>query len=167
VNYVYGTWSVLSGLRAIGEDLDRPYVRQAVAWLKSRQNEDGGWGETCDSYGDASLAGRGPSTPSQTAWALLGILAGEDALSPEVVRGIEYLSRTQQADGTWDELHFTGTGFPRHFYLRYYMYRNYFPLMALGLFRTRAEAHLGRQAAGGDGAPNSPMAARSHMAATA
>jgi squalene-hopene/tetraprenyl-beta-curcumene cyclase len=139
VNYIYGTWSVLSGLRAIGEDLRQPYVRRAVAWLKSRQNDDGGWGETCDSYFDPSLAGRGPSTASQTAWALLGLLAGEDELSPELVRGIDYLTRGQQRDGTWDELHFTGTGFPRHFYLRYYMYRNYFPLMALGLFRARAE----------------------------
>jgi squalene-hopene/tetraprenyl-beta-curcumene cyclase len=139
VNYIYGTWSVLSGLRAIGEDLQQPYVRRAVAWLKSRQNEDGGWGETCDSYSDPALAGRGPSTPSQTAWALLGLLAGEDMLSPELVRGIDYLARSQQSDGTWGEVHFTGTGFPRHFYLRYYMYRNYFPLMALGLFRTRAE----------------------------
>jgi squalene-hopene/tetraprenyl-beta-curcumene cyclase len=147
VNYVYGTWSVLSGVRAIGEDLDQSYVRRAVAWLKSCQNDDGGWGESCDTYGDASLAGRGPSTPSQTAWALLGLLAGEDALSPELVRGIEHLTRTQQADGTWDELHFTGTGFPRHFYLRYYMYRNYFPLMALGLFRTRAEAYSAAAAA--------------------
>jgi squalene-hopene/tetraprenyl-beta-curcumene cyclase len=141
VNYIYGTWSVLSGLRSIGEDLDRPYVRRAVAWVKRMQNEDGGWGETCDTYADASLAGRGPSTPSQTAWALLALLAGEEALGPELVRGIEYLTRTQQHDGTWHELHFTGTGFPRHFYLRYYMYRNYFPLMALGMFRTRAEAY--------------------------
>src|SRR6185369_9698254 len=75
VNYIYGTWSVLSGLRSIGEDVSEPYIRQSVAWLKSRQNDDGGWGETCDSYGDASLAGKGPSTPSQTAWALLGLLA--------------------------------------------------------------------------------------------
>jgi len=154
VNYIYGTWSVLSGLRSIGEDLSQPYIRQSVAWLKSRQNEDGGWGETCDTYGDASLAGKGPSTPSQTAWALLGLLAGEDALSPELVRGIEYLTRTQLDDGTWDELHFTGTGFPRHFYLRYYMYRNYFPLMALGLFRNRAEAHLEHQAANGHAVGN-------------
>ncbi len=131
---------MLSGLRAIGEDLRQPYVRRAVAWLKSRQNDDGGWGETCDSYFDPSLSGRGPSTPSQTAWALLGLLAGEDELSPELVGGIDYLTRGQQTDGTWDELHFTGTGFPRHFYLRYYMYRNYFPLMVLGLFRTRAAA---------------------------
>ena len=82
------------------------------------------------------------------------MLAGEDALSPELVRGIEHLTRTQQADGTWDELHFTGTGFPRHFYLRYYMYRNYFPLMALGLFRARAEARLQHQAGNGHAATN-------------
>jgi len=151
VNYIYGTWSVLSGLRAIGEDSSQPYIRQSVAWLKSRQNDDGGWGETCDSYGDAGLAGRGASTPSQTAWAVLGLLAGEEVLSPEVVRGIEHLSRVQQQDGTWDALHFTGTGFPRHFYLRYYMYRNYFPLMALGLFRARAEAQMSCQAGNGTG----------------
>ena len=151
VNYIYGTWSVLSGLRAIGEDLSQPYIRRSVAWLKSHQNEDGGWGETCDSYGDAGLAGRGASTPSQTAWAVLGLLAGEEVLSPEVVRGIEHLSRVQQQDGTWDELHFTGTGFPRHFYLRYYMYRNYFPLMALGLFRERAEAQMSCQVGNGTG----------------
>jgi squalene-hopene/tetraprenyl-beta-curcumene cyclase len=124
------------------------WIQRASDWLESCQNEDGGWGETCDSYGDTSLGGKGPSTPSQTAWALLGLLAGEDALSPEVVRGIEYLALTQQQDGTWDELHFTGTGFPRHFYLRYYMYRNYFPLMALGLFRQRAEAHVTRVTSG-------------------
>jgi squalene-hopene/tetraprenyl-beta-curcumene cyclase len=84
------------------------------------------------------LAGRGPSTPSQTAWAILGLLAAEDAVGPEVSRGIDYLTQTQLGDGIWDELHFTGTGFPRHFYLRYYMYRNYFPLMALSQFRARA-----------------------------
>jgi squalene-hopene/tetraprenyl-beta-curcumene cyclase len=151
VNYIYGTWSVLAGLREIGEDLDQPYVRKAVAWLKSRQNEDGGWGETCDSYGDPSLAGRGLSTPSQTAWALLGLLSAEETLSQEVVRGIDYLTRSQQQDGTWDELHFTGTGFPNHFYLRYYMYRNYFPLMALGLFRARAEQVSATAATGTDG----------------
>jgi squalene-hopene/tetraprenyl-beta-curcumene cyclase len=140
VNHIYGTWSVLAGLRAIGEDLERPYVRRAVRWLKEHQNPDGGWGETCDSYGDAALAGTGPSTPSQTAWAILGLLAGEDEISPELVRGVTHLAATQRADGTWDEQHFTGTGFPRHFYLRYYMYRNYFPLMALGRFRARAAA---------------------------
>jgi squalene-hopene/tetraprenyl-beta-curcumene cyclase len=138
-NFIYGTWSVLSGLRAIGEDLDAPYITRAVAWLKSFQNADGGWGETIASYDDETLAGKGESTPSQTAWALLGLLAGEDAISPEVERGIAHLVATQRADGGWDEHSFTGTGFPRHFYLRYWMYRDYFPLMALGIYRARLE----------------------------
>jgi len=137
VNFVYGTWSVLCGLRAIGDDLDAPHIRRAVEWLKSRQNADGGWGETLRSYEDESTAGRGPSTPSQTAWALLGLLAGEREVSPEVFRGVAYLTQTQRPDGGWDEDEFTGTGFPRHFYLRYYWYRHYFPLAALGQARER------------------------------
>jgi squalene-hopene/tetraprenyl-beta-curcumene cyclase len=141
VNYIYGTWSVLMGLRAIGEDLSRPYVRRALSWLKERQNPDGGWGEDCLSYWDQSKAGKGPSTPSQTAWAVLGLLAGEDELSPPVLRGVQYLLSQQEAAGSWSEDFFTGTGFPRHFYLRYYGYRNYFPLMALGQFRHRAQQH--------------------------
>lgn len=147
VNFIYGTWAVLSGLRAIGEDLDAAYVRRAVAWLKDRQNPDGGWGETVASYDDERLAGRGDSTPSQTAWAVLGLLAGEDRLGGEVLRGVKYLLSTQRSDGTWDEVAFTGTGFPRHFYLRYDMYRNYFPLMALGCFRSRLN-EAGRRADG-------------------
>ena len=138
-NFIYGTWSVLSGLRTIGDNLDTPHIRRAVAWLKSRQNADGGWGETIASYDDERLAGRGDSTPSQTAWALLGLLAGEYSLSPEVYRGVSHLLDTQRRDGTWDESLFTGTGFPRHFYLRYDMYRNYFPLTALGQFRQRLQ----------------------------
>jgi squalene-hopene/tetraprenyl-beta-curcumene cyclase len=134
VNYIYGTWSVLRALKAIGEDLRAPYVQAAVRWLESHQNEDGGWGETCDSYRDPSLCGKGPSTASQTAWALMGLMAAGEAESHKVRRGIEYLVRTQQADGTWDELHFTGTGFPNHFYIRYHNYRNCFPLMALGQY---------------------------------
>lgn len=150
-NFIYGTWSVLSGLRAIGDDMGAPHVRRAVAWLKAHQNPDGGWGETLASYADESLAGKGPSTASQTAWAVLGLLAGDDEVGPEVVRGIEHLVTTQRADGEWDEPLFTGTGFPRHFYLRYDMYRNYFPLMALGTFRRRLTAH------GGNGAGPSPL----------
>ncbi len=138
-NFIYGTWSVLSGLRAIGADLNAPYVRRAVGWLKRCQNGDGGWGETLASYEDETLAGRGDSTPSQTAWAILGLLAGEEEISPAVERGIEYLLRTQRPDGTWDESLWTGTGFPRHFYLRYDGYRTYFPLMALGQFRDRLQ----------------------------
>ena len=136
-NFIYGTWSVLAGLRAIGDDLDAAHIRRAVAWLKTHQNTDGGWGETMASYHDESLAGRGTSTPSQTAWALLGLLAGENAVSPELLRGVVHLLDAQRSDGSWDEQLITGTGFPRHFYLRYDMYRNYFPLMALGQFRAR------------------------------
>lgn len=140
-NFIYGTWSALSGLRSVGDSLRAPHVLRAVHWLKSHQNADGGWGESLESYADEACAGRGPSTPSQTAWAILGLLAGEDEVSPELRRGIDYLVRTQRQDGTWDESLFTGTGFPRHFYLRYDMYRNYFPLMALGRFRERVSSH--------------------------
>ena len=137
VNYIYGTWSVLAGLRSIGEDLRSEPVRRAVAWLKSVQKPDGSFGEDCRSYDDPSLAGQGATTASQTAWAALGLLAGEDAISPELVRAIEYLVNTQREDGFWFEEEFTGGGFPRHFYLRYWMYRAYFPLMALGQFADR------------------------------
>jgi squalene-hopene/tetraprenyl-beta-curcumene cyclase len=136
-NFIYGTWSALAGLRAIGEPVGGPMMRRAVAWLATRQNEDGGWGETLASYDDETLAGRGVSTPSQTAWAVLGLLAGADGLDDAVVRGVEHLLDTQRPDGGWDEDEFTGTGFPRHFYLRYWMYRDYFPLMALGQCRAR------------------------------
>ncbi len=131
VNYIYGTWAVLEGLRAIGEDLRLPYVQKAVAWLKAHQNEDGGWGESCLSYEDFQYAGRGKSTASQTAWAVMGLVAAGENRHPAVWRGVNYLLHTQNADGTWDEDEYTGTGFPRHFYIKYHMYRNYFPLMAL------------------------------------
>jgi squalene-hopene/tetraprenyl-beta-curcumene cyclase len=135
VNYIYGTWSVLAGLRAIGEDMSAPYVRRAVAWLESRQNPDGGWGESCLSYAEATHAGRGESTPSQTAWALLALLAAGVSDSIGVVRGVNYLLRQQREDGSWDEVKHTGTGFPRVFYLRYHWYCQYFPLWALALYR--------------------------------
>ncbi|HEY3186113.1 MAG TPA: prenyltransferase/squalene oxidase repeat-containing protein, partial [Solirubrobacteraceae bacterium] len=137
VNFIYGTWCALEGIAAIGEDVRAPWVRRAVDWLRARQNPDGGWGETVASYDDESLAGKGESTPSQTAWALLGLLAVDDPRSDAVARGIEWLVRQQGPDGTWSEKLFTGTGFPRHFYLRYHLYRHYFPLMALGRYRTR------------------------------
>jgi squalene-hopene/tetraprenyl-beta-curcumene cyclase len=143
-NFIYGTWSALSGLRAIGDPLDAPHIRRAVAWLKAHQNSDGGWGETIASYDDERLAGRGDSTASQTAWAILGLLAGEQPLGAEVWRGVRHLLDRQRHDGTWDESLFTGTGFPRHFYLRYDMYRNYFPLMALGRFRQRLQERASR-----------------------
>jgi len=144
VNYIYGTWSVLAGLRALGEDLGGEPIRRAVAWLKSVQKPDGSFGEDCRSYDDPSLAGQGATTASQTAWAILGLLAGEDAVSPELVRAVEYLVRTQTEDGFWFEEEFTGGGFPRHFYLRYWMYRAYFPLMALGQFAERIAGAPGK-----------------------
>jgi squalene-hopene/tetraprenyl-beta-curcumene cyclase len=131
VNYIYGTMQVLRGLEAIEVDNHEPMVQHAAEWLRSIQNPDGGWGETCGSYDDPHSKGIGPSTPSQTAWAVLGLLAAEDTRSDSVARGIAYLLRTQKKDGSWDEPYYTGTGFPRVFYLMYHLYRQYFPLLAL------------------------------------
>jgi squalene-hopene/tetraprenyl-beta-curcumene cyclase len=139
VNYIYGTWQVLVGLRKIGFDMREPMVERAVLWLKQVQQPGGGWGETCRSYDDPKLAGRGKPTASQTAWALLGLLAAGEEFGPEVRAGIEYLIDTQEDDGSWTEDQFTGTGFPKVFYLKYHMYRQYFPLMALSRYAsTRA-----------------------------
>jgi len=131
VNYIYGTALVLRGLEAVGVDHHEPMVQQAAEWLRMMQNPDGGWGETCDSYDDPTTQGVGPSTPSQTAWAIMGLLAANDLRSDSVERGIAYLLRSQHRDGSWDEQWYTGTGFPRVFYLMYYMYCQYFPLIAL------------------------------------
>ncbi|MGH9668677.1 MAG: squalene--hopene cyclase [Terriglobales bacterium] len=131
VNYIYGTMQVLRGLEAMGVDNHEPYIQQAAEWLRMVQNSDGGWGETCGSYDDPNTKGIGPSTPSQTAWAVLGLLAAGDTRSDSAARGIAYLLRTQKKDGSWDEQQFTGTGFPRVFYLAYHLYRDYFPLLAL------------------------------------
>ncbi|MGA8877473.1 MAG: prenyltransferase/squalene oxidase repeat-containing protein, partial [Candidatus Korobacteraceae bacterium] len=128
---VYGTMLVLRGLEAIGVDYHEPCVQQAVEWLRMMQNPDGGWGESCGSYDDANTRGVGPSTASQTAWAVMGMLAANDTRSDSLQNGIAYLLRTQRRDGAWDERHYTGTGFPRVFYLEYTMYRQYFPLLAL------------------------------------
>ncbi|HMU54071.1 MAG TPA: squalene--hopene cyclase [Nitrospira sp.] len=135
VNYIYGTWSVLAGLRAIGEDLSQSYIRRAVAWLESKQNPDGGWGESCLSYAEDASIGRGDSTPSQTAWALMGLMSAGMTDSFSVARGIQYLLRHQSKDGSWEEVCHTGTGFPRVFYLRYHWYCQYFPLWALAMYR--------------------------------
>jgi len=131
VNYVYGTALVLRGLEAIGIDHHEPYVQQAAEWIRMVQNPDGGWGETCGSYDDPNTKGIGPSTPSQTAWAVMGLLAANDTRSESVARGVAYLLKTQKKDGSWDEAWYTGTGFPRVFYLMYHLYREYFPLIAL------------------------------------
>jgi squalene-hopene/tetraprenyl-beta-curcumene cyclase len=134
VNYIYGTWGVLRGLINIGEDPKAPYIQAALRWLKGCQNDDGGWGETCESYSRPELRGQGPSTPSQTAWALMALLAGGEERSTAVRQGMQYLLNTQKPDGSWEEIHFTGTGFPKHFFIRYHNYRNCFPLMALGQY---------------------------------
>jgi squalene-hopene/tetraprenyl-beta-curcumene cyclase len=134
VNYVYGTWQVLCGLAAVGHDTARPMVRRAAAWLKGVQQPGGGWGETCKSYDDPSLAGQGTPTASQTGWALLGLIAAGEAGSDAVQAGIDYLLATQRPDGSWHEEQFTGTGFPKVFYLKYHMYSLYFPLLALARY---------------------------------
>jgi squalene-hopene/tetraprenyl-beta-curcumene cyclase len=131
VNYIYGTMQVLRGLEAMAVDRNDPMIQQAAEWLRSVQNADGGWGETVGSYDDPNLRGQGDSTASQTAWAIMGLLAVGDTRSECVARGMAYLLRTQNKDGSWDELFYTGTGFPRVFYLMYHLYREYFPLIAL------------------------------------
>ena len=163
VNYIYGTGAVLPALEAIGEDMGQPYIRKAVDWLVAHQNEDGGWGESCGSYVDPALRGRGASTASQTAWSILALLAASEVDSVTVSRGVRYLVETQRNDGSWDEPHFTGTGFPGYgvgqrlqqlpqpgesgyqgrdmpagFMINYHMYRNLWPTMALGRYRNLA-----------------------------
>jgi len=133
---------VIMGLRQVGEDMSLPYVRKAIEWLKSCQNKDGGWGETCDSYNASSLAGKGDSTASQTAWALLGLMAAGEVKSSAVQKGVNYLLSTQNAQGGWDEKLFTGTGFPRVFYLRYHGYSQYFPLWALGVYQRLSQGQI-------------------------
>ncbi|HUZ32229.1 MAG TPA: squalene--hopene cyclase [Xanthobacteraceae bacterium] len=136
MNYIYGTWSVLCALNMVGVDRAAPQMRKAVAWLAAIQNEDGGWGEDGASY---KLDYRGyepvPSTASQTAWALLGLMAAGEIDHPAVARGIDYLARNQGADGFWDEQRYTATGFPRVFYLRYHGYAKFFPLWAMARYR--------------------------------
>ena len=136
VNHLYGTGAVLPALRACGLLPADPRARKALDWLKSHQNPDGGWGEDVLSYHRRERWGRGRSAASQTAWALLGLLAADEARSEAVRRGIAYLLQTQRPDGTWDEPYFTGTGFPTDFMIRYHLYRHVFPLMALGRYRS-------------------------------
>jgi squalene-hopene/tetraprenyl-beta-curcumene cyclase len=140
LNYIYGTWSVLCALNAAGVGHQDPMVRKAADWLLSVQNADGGWGEDAASYRldykefDKGFDG-GPTTPSQTAWALLGLMAAGEVENPAVARGVEYLMTTQTEKGLWDEQRYTATGFPRVFYLRYHGYSKFFPLWALARFR--------------------------------
>jgi len=146
VNYLYGTWSVLAGLRAIGEDMEQPYIQKAVSWLLRRQNPDGGWGESCYTYKDPRTAGMGKSIASQTSWALLALLHAGEAAHNAVARGIQFLLDSQGPDGVWNEAEFTGTGFPRVFYLRYHGYAAYFPVWALGLYRRLLAREAGGRA---------------------
>ena len=147
VNYLYGTFLVLRGLEAQGYWNHEPAVQQAAEWIRMVQNADGGWGETCGSYDDAGTRGVGPSTPSQTSWAVLGLLAAGDTRSDSVAKGIRWLVERQAGDGSWSELAegrdheavYTGTGFPRVFYLGYHMYRDYFPLLALTTYKRAME----------------------------
>jgi squalene-hopene/tetraprenyl-beta-curcumene cyclase len=135
VNYLYGTWQVLTGIKSVGQDMSADFVQRAANWLRSVQKPDGSWGETCASYDDPTLKGTGESTASQTAWATMGLLAAAGPNDPDVKRGIEWLITHQAKDGAWDESQWTGTGFPKIFYLKYHLYRHYFPLMALARYR--------------------------------
>jgi squalene-hopene/tetraprenyl-beta-curcumene cyclase len=155
-NYIYGTWLALTALRAAGEratgESPSAVSRRGVDWLLSRQSADGGWGESLLSYEEPSLQGVGDSSASQTAWAMLGLLAATDGEDETVLRAVElggaYLLRTQEVDGNWHDEHWTGTGFPRVFYLRYHLYCCYFPLQALATLRRVLEtrARVGRAA---------------------
>jgi squalene-hopene/tetraprenyl-beta-curcumene cyclase len=136
LNYIYGTWSVLCALNAVGVSHQDPSMRKAVDWLLSVQNADGGWGEDATSYRlDYKGLERSPTTASQTAWALLGLMAAGEVAHPAVARGVEYLKSTQAEKGLWDEARYTATGFPRVFYLRYHGYSKFFPLWALARYR--------------------------------
>ena len=145
----------MRGLDAMGVDHLEPQVQQAAEWIRMVQNPDGGWGETCGSYDDPRTRGVGPSTPSQTAWALLGLLAAGDDRSDSIAKGVRWLLTRQRPDGSWDESTgsglqhqalYTGTGFPRVFYLAYTLYRQYFPLLALTTYRRAMEQANGNGA---------------------
>jgi squalene-hopene/tetraprenyl-beta-curcumene cyclase len=144
VDYIYGTFLALRGLQAAGVDDHEAYILRAGEWLRSIQNADGGWGESCESY-DRETFVAAPSTPSQTAWAILGLLAGGDTTSGSLHKGVEYLIETQKKDGSWDEDLSTGTGFPGVFYLKYHLYRNSFPVLALSNYlKTRSASGANR-----------------------
>jgi squalene-hopene/tetraprenyl-beta-curcumene cyclase len=149
VNYIYGTWSALAGLNAAGLDAKTPMIRRAADWLIAIQREDGGWGEDCASYRlDYAGYEAAPSTASQTAWALLGLMAAGEVDHPAVARGIAYLQRTQTANGLWPQEHYTGGGFPRVFYLRYHGYPRFFPLWAVARYRNLKAGNSRRVAYG-------------------
>jgi squalene-hopene/tetraprenyl-beta-curcumene cyclase len=135
VNFVYGTWQVLTGLSSVGERKDQDYIRRATAWLRSVQKPDGSFGESAKSYEDPMLKGIGPSTASQTAWGAMGLMAAVGADDPAVHSAMRWLAEHQGEDGNWQEPWYTGTGFPKVFYLKYHLYRLYFPITALARYR--------------------------------
>jgi squalene-hopene/tetraprenyl-beta-curcumene cyclase len=139
VNYIYGTWQVLRGMRAMNLNMAEDWLQRGRAWLESVQHDDGGWGERCNTYDDPVFKGQGPSTASQTAWAVMGLCAFDDPENPALKRGVEYLIQTQNVDGSWTEHETTGTGFPKVFYLKYDIYRNAWPLLALATHRQICE----------------------------
>ncbi|OHC83657.1 MAG: squalene--hopene cyclase [Rhodospirillales bacterium RIFCSPLOWO2_12_FULL_67_15] len=147
-NYIYGTWSALAALNAAGEDMTAPHIHKAVAWLKSRQRDDGGWGEDCASYWPERKGEAKASTPSQTAWALLGLMAAGEAGCASVARGVRYLLAAPRTGGKWTEEHYNAVGFPRVFFLRYHGYSAYFPLWALARYRNLSAASRARPAFG-------------------
>ncbi len=134
VNYIYGTWCVLTGLASVGADLQSEKIQKAVDWLKSIQNYDGGWGESCLSDKENHYVPLGVSAASQTAWAVMALVAAGETNSSAVFHGVQWLKEHQTSEGGWDEPYFTGTGFPGHFYLRYHGYRYYFPTLALARY---------------------------------
>ncbi|MDP6446136.1 MAG: prenyltransferase/squalene oxidase repeat-containing protein [Pirellulaceae bacterium] len=142
VNHIYGTWQGVVGMAAAGVDGDDPSLQLATGWLLDHQQEHGGWGESADSYAHPELRGQGPATASQTAWALLGLLAAGQSRHPAVQRGVRYLIDEQNESGVWDEPEFTGTGFPLVFYLRYHYYPIYFPLMAIAEWAAANELEI-------------------------
>jgi squalene-hopene/tetraprenyl-beta-curcumene cyclase len=172
VNYIYGLGAVLPALEAIGEDMRQPYVRRAVQWLVEHQNADGGWGESCASYVDPEQHGVGASTASQTAWAVIAMIAADEVNHPATARGVTYLLHTQRPEGHWEEPYYTGSGFPGYkkgarvervpgpgergfqgtelssgFMINYHLYRNTWPLLALGRYRERLHTKPGEHAA--------------------
>jgi squalene-hopene/tetraprenyl-beta-curcumene cyclase len=139
-NYIYGTGAAIPGLIAAGIPTHHPAIRRAVAYLEQHQGDDGGWGEDLRSYREPAYRGRGHSTASQTGWAIMGLLGGDER-SESIDRGIAFLVETQDENGTWDEPWFTGTGFPGDFYINYHLYRLVFPLMALGRYVRQSESN--------------------------
>jgi squalene-hopene/tetraprenyl-beta-curcumene cyclase len=140
-NYIYGTWSVLCALNAAGVPQDDPMVTRAVTWLISKQRPEGGWGEDCASFEGAPPGEYDQSLPSQTAWAILGLMAAGQADHPAVARGIAWLQSVQKENGEWDELPYNAVGFPKVFYLRYHGYRLFFPLLAMARYRNLTQGN--------------------------